>query len=351
MPVSRVLSRRDGETVIAYAGRRLGWAIVLLLCVTVFTFVLLHMIPGNPALILAGMGAKKSQIHALYVQLGLNRPLPVQYIKYVEGLVHLNLGRSAVTGDAVTTDLAHFLPATIELVVISFTIYVLLAIPLGAWSARRQGRVAEAFVRITAIVGSGMPVFWLGALFQGLFFAKLHWLPDGGELAITASAPPDRTGIFLIDSPLAGQWGTFWQTILHLILPVATIVIAMLAVGLRSTRASVLQELRRPYVRTAESKGVAGVRLMAVHVMKNALNPVVSLLGLQFGFLLGWICLVETVFSWPGIGLYLYNSIQSFDYAPIMAITLLISATFIVVNLLTDLIYPVLDPRLRDRQE
>jgi len=337
--------------VIAYAAKRLGWAIVLLWFITVFTFVLLHLIPGNPALVLAGMGAKKSQVQAMYVQLGLNKPLPVQYFKYLDGLVHLNLGRSAVTNDAVTTDLARYLPATIELVVISFTIYVLLAIPLGAWTARHQGRVAEALVRVTAIIGSGMPVFWLGALFQGLFFAKLHWLPEGGELAITASAPPDRTGLFVIDSALAGQWGTFWQTILHLILPVATIVLAMLAVGLRSTRASVLQELGRPYVRTAESKGVSGARLMIVHVMKNALNPVVSLLGLQFGFMLGWIVLVETVFSWPGIGLYLYSAIQSFDYAPIMAITLLISATFIVVNLLTDFLYLVLDPRLRDRQD
>ena len=123
----------------------------------------------------------------------------------------------------------------------------------------------------------------------------------------------------------------------------------MLAVGLRSTRASVLQELRRPYVRTAESKGVGGVRLLGLHVMKNALNPVVSLLALQFGYLLGWVILVEVVFSWPGIGLYLYASIQSLDYAPIMAITLLISATFIAVNLVADLLYPVLDPRLRDR--
>ena len=130
----------------------------------------------------------------------------------------------------------------------------------------------------------------------------------------------------------------------------ATIVLAMLAVGLRSTRASVLQELRRPYVRTAEAKGVKQLRLMAVHIMKNALNPVISTLSLQFGYLLGWIALVETVFSWPGIGLYLYNSIQNLDYAPILAITVLVSGVFIVVNLITDLVYPLLDPRLRDRQ-
>lgn len=334
---------------VVYTLRRVGWAIILLLLVTVFTFVLTHVIPGNPALFMAGLGAKKAQVHALYVQMGLNKPLLTQYEQYLVGLVHLNLGRSDRTGDPVTVDLAHYLPATIELVVISFGIYVGLAVSLGAWAAQQQGRVAESLVRISAIIGSGMPVFWLGGLFQAFFFAHLGWLPEGGELSISSSSPPPHTGIFLIDSALAGQWGTFGQTVGHLVLPVATIVIAMLAVGLRSTRASVLQELRRPYVRTAESKGVGGVRLLGLHVMKNALNPVVSILALQFGYLLGWVVLVETVFNWPGIGLYLYDSIQSLDYAPIMAVTLLISATFIAVNLMADLLYPVLDPRLRDR--
>ncbi len=334
---------------IVYIARRMGIAVVLLWLVTVFTFFLSHVIPGNPALIMAGLGATKAQIHALYVQMGLGEPLLTQYGQYLIGLLHLNLGRSDRTGDLVTLDLAHYLPATIELVVVSFGLYVAIAIPLGAWAARQQGRVVEAAVTIAAIVGSGMPVFWVGGLFQAFFFAHLGWLPEGGELAISASGPPQHTGIFLIDSIWSGQWGTFGQTVLHLILPAATIVLAMLAVGLRSTRASVLQELRRPYVRTAESKGVGGVRLLGLHVMKNALNPVVSILALQFGYLLGWVVLVEVVFSWPGIGLYLYDSIQSLDYAPIMAITLLISATFIAVNLAADLLYPVLDPRLRDR--
>jgi peptide/nickel transport system permease protein len=317
--------------------------------VTIFTFILTHIIPGNPALFLAGIGAKPAQVHALYVQMGLNKPLLSQYVEYVVGLLHLSLGTSDRTGDPVTVDLAHYLPATVELVVISFSLYVLLAIPFGAWAARQQGRLIEALVRVSAIIGSGMPVFWLGALFQAFFFAHLGWLPEGGELSIAAPTPPHHTGIFLIDSALAGQWGTFEQTVVHLILPVVTIVIAQFAVGLRSTRASVLQELRRPYVRTAEAKGVGVGRLVGMHVMKNALNPVISILALQFGYLLGWVVLVETVFNWPGIGLYLYDSIQSLDYAPIMAITLLISATFIFVNLVADLLYPVLDPRLRDR--
>jgi ABC-type dipeptide/oligopeptide/nickel transport system permease component len=333
-----------------YALQRLIWAIFLMWLVTLFTFILLHLIPGNPAIILAGIGARKAQVQALYAQLGLNKPLAVQYVQYLGGLVELHLGRSAVTGDQVATDLGNYLPATIELVVISFVIYTVLAVVLGAWSARREGRVAEAVVRVSAIVGSGMPVFWVGAMLQEVFFARLGWLPQGGQLGITASAPHRVTGMYLVDAAIDGDWGTFVQAAEHLVLPVATIVIGMLAVGLRSTRASVLQELRRPYVRTAEAKGVKRLRLMVVHIMKNALNPVISTLSLQFGYLLGWVALVEAVFNWPGIGLYLYNSIQNLDYAPVLAITVLISGVFIVVNLITDLVYPLLDPRLRDRQ-
>jgi ABC-type dipeptide/oligopeptide/nickel transport system permease component len=333
-----------------YIARRTAWAIVLLLFISVFTFILLHLIPGNPAIILAGIGAKPGEIHALYIELGLNKPLPFQYYKYLAGLLHLSLGTSDVTHDPVTTDLGRYLPPTIELVVVSFTMYVLLAVALGAWSATHKGRVLDALVRLGAIIGSGMPVFWLAALLQLVFFARLGWFPQGGQYNISTQAPPDVTGFSLVDTALAGQWGKFAQAADHLVLPTAAIVLAMLAVGLRSTRASVLQELQRPYVRTAEAKGVSEFRLMTGHVLKNALNPVISLFGVQFGYLLGWIALVETVFSWPGVGLYLYNSLQSLDYAPILAITLLASAVFVVVNLLADLTYLALDPRLRDRQ-
>jgi peptide/nickel transport system permease protein len=333
-----------------YLIRRTAWAILLLWFISLFTFILLHLIPGNPAIILAGLNAKPQEVHALYIQLGLNKPLPVQYYKYVVDLLRLNLGMSAVTRDPVTTDLERYLPPTIELVVLSFTIYVILAVTLGAWSATHKGRLSEAVIRLGSVVGSGMPVFWLAALLQLVFFAHLGWLPEGGQYDISTQAPPDVTGFSLIDTALAGQWGKFLQAVDHLVLPVAAIVLAMLAVGLRSTRASVLQELQRPYVRTAKAKGDTEFRIMTVHVLKNALNPVISLLGVQFGYVLGWIALVETVFGWPGIGLYLFNSLQSLDYAPILAITLLTSAVFVVVNLLADLMYLVLDPRLRDRQ-
>ena len=169
-----------------------GIAVVLLWVVITFTFILSHVIPGNPALAMAGLGATKEQIHALYIQMGLNTPLPEQYVTYITGLVHLNLGRSDRTGDPVAVDLAHYLPATIELVVISFGLYVAIAVPLGAWSATHEGKATETGLRVSAIFGSAIPVFWLGALLQVLFFAHLGWLPEGGELAISQNSTQPR---------------------------------------------------------------------------------------------------------------------------------------------------------------
>ncbi len=330
-----------------YVVRRLAWAALLLFIVTIITFVLSHIVPGDPATFLAGFGATKQAIAAMRVEMGLNQPLPEQYVTYMQGLVHLDFGRSARTGASVSSDLSHFLPASLELAGISFVLYVLLAVPLGTLAASRRGQVLDGVFRVVSMVGSGVPVFWVAILFQEYFFAHLGWLPPGGRIDITAEPPPTVTGFYTIDSLLAGNLSLFGSVVAHLVLPVSTIVLAMLAVGLRSTRASVLQELDSPYVRTARAKGVSEWHLYRVHVLRNALNPVISVLSLQAGYLLGWIVLVETVFSWPGIGLYAFQSIQSLDYAPIMALTLIITFAFIVVNLITDLLYPVLDPRLR----
>lgn len=330
-----------------YLVRRLVWAALLLWLVTILTFVLSHVIPGDPATFMAGFAATKQSIQAMRVEMGLDKPLPLQYLQYMQGLAHFDFGTSIRTRASVSADLSSFLPASIELGGISFVLYVLLAIPLGTLAASRRGKLLDGIFRVVSMVGSGVPVFWLAILFQEFFFAHLGWLPPGGRIDITAQPPPTVTGFYTIDSLLHGDIRLFFSVLQHLVLPVTTIVLAMLAVGLRSTRASVAQELDSPYVETARAKGISEWRLFRVHVLRNALNPVISVLGLQAGYLLGWIVLVETVFSWPGIGLYAYQSIQSLDYAPIMALTLILSFAFIVVNLVTDLLYPVLDPRLR----
>jgi peptide/nickel transport system permease protein len=334
---------------LTYVARRLGWAVLLLWIVTIITFALSRIIPGDPATFLAGFGASNEQIEALRRELHLNDPLLTQYWDYLTGLLHGDLGQSARTGRDVSTDLRTFLPATFELVLISFVIYLAVAIPLGAWTAARRGRFTDSFVRLISMISSGVPVFWLAMLLQEGFFSKLGWLPLTGRIDIKESAPPHVTGFFTIDSLLAGDWSLFWSACEHLVLPVTAIVLTMLAVGLRVTRASVLQQLGSPYVRTARGKGLREGRILREHVMRNSLNPVISMAGLQFGYLLSWIVLVETVFQWPGIGLYAFTSFEALDYAPIMSLTLVISFFFILVNLITDLLYPVFDPRLRDR--
>lgn len=332
---------------ITYLTRRAVWALLLLWIVVTITFLLFRVIPGDPATLAAGFGSSTEQIEALRKQMGLDKPIQVQYAHYVEGLAHLDFGRSVRTARSVRTDLATFLPATFELVLISFTVYLLVAISLGVWTAVHRGRVGDGAVRGVSMVSSGIPVFWLAMMLQVVFFGMLGILPLGGRIDIRESPPPDLTGFYTIDSLAAGDVSLFWSVIRHLILPVTAIVLTMLAVGLRTTRTSTVEELSSHYVRSARAKGVSEGKVLRRHVIRNAANPVISTSGLQFGYLLSWIILVETVFQWPGIGLYAFNAFQSLDYAPIAALTLVISFFFIITNLVTDLLYPIFDPRLR----
>jgi len=331
---------------VRYVLRRLAWSVLVLFLITVITFVLSRVVPANPAAMVTGLGASTEQIQEVRRIMGLDRPLPVQYEEYMRGLTKLDFGKSIRTQRPVTDDLRVFLPATFELMIISFVVYVLIAIPLGMLSAVRTGSVVDFIIRGSSIVGSGVPVFWLALLLQLVFFARLGILPSGGRIGARAAAPPHLTGFFTIDSLAAGDTEMFLTVLKHLILPVTAIVISMLAVGVRLTRSSMLQELNQQYVRTARSKGLTERRILFGHVLRNALNPVISMFGIQLGYLLAWIILVETIFQWPGIGLYAYNSFQGLDYAPIMALTLVFSAFFVLVNLVTDLIYPLLDPRI-----
>ncbi len=332
-----------------YAVRRLGWTVLILLVITVITFVLSHVVPANPVVMAAGLGASKEQVDEVRRVMGLDQPLPVQYQRYMEGLAHFDFGTSIRTQRPVADDLRVFLPATFELIVASFVLYVLIAVPLGVLAALRSGGLIDGTIRATSMLGSGMPVFWLAMVLQLVFFARLGWLPSGGRIDVRASGPPFVTGFYTVDSLLAGNGAMFLSVLEHMLLPVAAIVLSMLAVGVRSTRATMLAELEQQYVRTARGKGLAQKRIVFGHVLKNALNPLISMMSIQLGYLLGWIVLVETIFQWPGIGMYAYDSFQGLDYAPIMALTLVFSFFFVLVNLVTDFVYPALDPRIKLR--
>jgi peptide/nickel transport system permease protein len=326
--------------------RRILWALLVIWVVSLITFTLSRVVPADPAAFVAGLGATKSQIATVRKEMGLDRPLPSQYVTYAKGLVKLDLGKSIKTRRPVTDDLRKFLPATLELIVISFGIYVVLSLILGVIAALNPGGLLDLLIRFGAISGSAIPVFWLAIILQLIFYTRLGWLPIGGRIGVHEAAPPHLTGFYTIDSLAAGDFGLFASVLKHLILPVATIVLSLLAVGTRLTRATFLQELGKPYVRVAASKGLSERRILYRHVLKNALNPIITVTSMQFAYLLAWTILIEAIFSWPGIGLYAFNSFEALDYNPIMALALVVTVGFVIINLITDLIYPLIDPRI-----
>jgi peptide/nickel transport system permease protein len=205
----------------------------------------------------------------------------------------------------------------------------------------------DLLIRFAVISGSAIPVFWLALVLQLIFYSRLEWLPIGGRLGVHEAPPPSITRFYTVDSLLDGDLELFKSVLVHLILPVTTIVLSLLAVGTRLIRATLIDELQKPYVRVAASKGLTERRVLFTHVLRNTLNPVITVTSIQFAYLLAWTILIEAVFSWPGIGLYAYNSFQAVDYNPIMALAILMSVAFVLINLINDIIYPLIDPRIQ----
>jgi peptide/nickel transport system permease protein len=328
-----------------YLLRRLVGAVAVLFGVITGTFVLSHVVPSCPACAVAGLRAGPAQVAAAAHSLGLDRPVWEQYVTYISGLLHGDFGISYASRQSIGPAIVTYLPATLELVVYSFVIYALLGVGLGMVWAWRGNRPESWLIRLVSMIGTALPVFWFAMVLQLWLGLRMGWFPITGRLDM--DPPPTITGFYTIDALLAGNFPTFTNAAWHLVLPVTALVIWLFAVATRLTQKSVLEEMQMPYVRTAIAKGAGTRRIMLRHVFRNAINPVITMLGLQFGWLLGGTVLVEVVFSWPGIGTYMYNALQTFDFPAIMAVTVVITLGFVVVNLLVDLIYPVVDPRIR----
>jgi ABC-type dipeptide/oligopeptide/nickel transport system permease component len=326
--------------------RRLAWLLVVAFSIVTLTFVISRVIPADPARLAAGLHADPAQVAEVRRLMGLDQPLAQQYLAYLRGLLRGDLGRSVQSRQPVLDDIRMFLPATLELVVTAFSVYAVVGVSLGVvWAAWPDSWAARA-IHLLTVSGVAVPVFWVGLVLQLLLGTRLGWLPVAGRLSPEVAPPPTVTGLYTVDALLAGQWGVWTDAVRHLVLPVAAAVFGVLSVATRLTRESVGAELLREYVRTARSKGVPEGSVLLRHVLPNAFNPVLTMLGLQFGWLLANSILVEVVFSWPGIGLYAFTSFQTFDYNPIMAITLIGTGTFFLVNTVVDLLYPLLDPRI-----
>jgi peptide/nickel transport system permease protein len=326
--------------------RRLIFLVFVLVGLSLITFTLSHLVPADPARMIAGPRASKSAVEKIRKDYGLDKPVPVQYINYVKGVVQLDFGKSFSSRKPVREDLKRYLPATIELGLYAFLIATAVGIPLGVASAVKRDTLIDHIARFVSISGLALPVFWLALVVQFVFFGKLGWLPDGQRLPVNVEPPRSITSLYTIDALLTGNWHVLKIAVEHLLMPVCVLAYGSLAVVTRMVRGGMLEVLNQDYIRTARAKGLAQSTVISRHALKNALLPTVTSLGLQIGLLLSGAFLVEIVFSWPGIGRYAVKAIESVDYNAIMATTLIIALIFVLMNLVVDLAYLFLDPRI-----
>jgi len=327
--------------------RRLFLLPPLLLGVSLLLFTLTHLVPADPAKLIAGEHAGPAELATVRKAFGLDRPLPEQYAIYLRGLARGDLGTSMRTNSAVLDDLRTYFPATLELTAAAMLTTVAIGVPLGMIGAVGRGGVPDILAQFASLSGLSFPIFVFGLLMQLTFSRWLGWLPLAGRLAIGDSPPARITGLYTIDSLLTGNLAAFKTALIHLALPTLTLALASLAPTARMTRSTMLEILGQDYVRTAWAKGLAPIRLYLRHGLRNALIPIVTILGLQTSALLGGVFIVELIFAWPGLGLYSVQGIVSLDYAAVMGTALLLTGLYVAVNLAVDVTYALLDPRIR----
>jgi peptide/nickel transport system permease protein len=332
--------------VTAYAIRRGLTVVPVLVGVSLLVFSFVHLIPGDPALTMLGERATPEKVTEVRARLGLDRPLWEQYVLYVRKLLHGDLGVSIVRGDPVASDLWRRFPATVELAGAAIVLATALGVPAGIVCAVRRNSVLDSLARVGALTGVSMPIFWLGLVMAWIFGVQLGLLPTGFRLDSETTFRP-VTNFLILDAVVQRQWAVLGDALRHLILPAVALATIPLAVITRMTRASLLEELTRDYIRTAQAKGLSQLSVIVRHGLRNALLPVLTVIGLQTGRLLAGAILTETIFSWPGIGLWVYESIESRDYAIVQGATLFIAVIVVAVNLVTDLLYAVVDPRIK----
>jgi ABC-type dipeptide/oligopeptide/nickel transport system permease component len=325
--------------------RRLIWFVPTLLGLLAVTFVISRVIPADPVALVAGETATPAQVEALRRQLGFDRPLPVQFADYVVRLARGDMGTSIFTRRPIVEDLAHRLPATIELTLVAMIVSVLVGIPLGVVSAVWRNSVLDHALRVVTVSGLAIASFWLGIMLQLLFAMRLGWTPLNGRLQ--GFPPSSITGLYLVDAALTWDWSTFGRALLHLALPAATLAVPALATLVRFTRAGVLDVMQSNFVLYERAMGLPRALIVWKYILRSALTSTVTQIGLLFGILLAGAVVTEAVFDWPGIGTYAVNSIVRSDYNAVMGFTVWAGAVFILVNLIVDVAHTLVDPRER----
>jgi peptide/nickel transport system permease protein len=321
---------------------------ITLFGLAVVTFFIGRVVPIDPVLAIVGDRAPQDVVDRARLELGLDQPLYIQFWRYLGQIVHADLGKSVMTSNPVTQDIARFLPATFELATVAIIIAVAIGVPLGVWAATKQGKLVDQAVRLFCLAGHSLPVFVLGLLSLLLFYATLGWAPGPGRQSIYFDGMVDvHTGILTIDSLIAGDWGAFWDALAHLAQPAGVLAFFSLAYIARMTRAFMLAELKSEYVTTARAKGLSSGRIVWRHAFGNIMVPLVTVLAMTYAGLLEGAVLTETIFSWPGLGQYLTVSLLNADMNAVLGATLVVGLIYVALNLLADMLYRLLDPRVK----
>jgi len=328
-------------------GRRLLGALPNLIGVIVISFLLTRALPGDPAAYFAGGAATQEAVGQVRRALGLDRSLPEQFLRYVADIARGDFGISLTTGQPVLQELIARLPASLEIVLLALVLSCAVAIPLGVMAATRPGSWIDQLCRLITTMGVSLPTFFTGLLLAYVFYFLLGWAPAPlGRLDPVFSPPPAVTGLYLIDAALTRDPALWWASLRQLMLPVLTMAVFVLAPIARMTRASMLQVLSADFVRTARASGLSTSTVLVRYALRNALLPVVTTLGMVFGFMLGSSVVVEKVFGWPGVGSYAIDALTASDYAPVQGFVLAMGVLFVLLNLLVDVLYTLIDPRV-----
>ena len=330
---------------LAYVIRRFLILIPTLLGVSVIVFLMLQMTPGDPAELLLGERATEESLEQMREHLGLNKPLHVQYALFLKRLLKGDLGETIWTRQKVWTEVKQRFPATIELSVMALSISCFFGVILGIISATRQYSIFDYISMLGALAGVSMPIFWLGLVFMLIFSLNLGWFPLSGRLSIGIDLEV-ITNFYILDAILTRNWAALRDAVWHIIMPAVTLSTIPTAIVARMTRSAMLDVLRQDFIKTAKAKGLSNFNVIFKHSLRNALIPVVTTIGLQFGVLLGGAILTETIFAWPGVGKWMYDAVMQRDYMVIQGGTLFIAAIFVLINLCVDILYAVINPRI-----
>lgn len=330
----------------SYIVKRLLWAIPTLFGVSLIVFMMVHLSPGDPALALLGDHANKESVEKLREDMGLNKPLIVQYVIFASNAVQGDFGKSFKSKQPVLDEFMERFPATMELALCAMILAIVLGIGAGIISAIKRYSIFDYGSMFIALAGVSMPVFWLGLVLIYFFSVSLEWLPVSGRLGYEFYVE-NVTGFYLIDTLLASDYPAFWDALKHLILPSIALGTIPMAIIARMTRSSMIEVMKEDYIRTARAKGCSVFQVVMIHALRNAMMPVITVIGLMLGTLFAGAILTETTFSWPGIGKWIVNAVYQRDFPIIQSATLIIASMFIFVNLIVDLLYALINPKIR----